>query len=329
MGPLLSILRGGGQADEPPLDIPVDFDGAKPTPEEAEIYNYITRLLQPASIYLEDLRNYKGCGDAIRKAISSPSRESEEAAWAAVCPAVLKLKEYYEFGLRLQEEAFPRLLSFICQGDVVRNLETRQATARRLADVLHFVSLFDELKMGNPNVQNDFSYYRRTLSRMRMSNPNQQNVVVHDELANRMSLFYAHSTPMTKSLIDSALMLVNSVSFRLFLCPANRSIPAENVTDVFAVFCGICYNAVTKGRAQGAMVDYCLRVMVVCIILYDHVDPAGAFAKGSKLNIRASVRVIQTNGGSGSNSLLNTLRYSTVHLNDDATPKVIKQMLAT
>ena len=65
--------------------------------------------------------------------------------------------------------------------------------------------------MGNPNIQNDFSYYRRTLSRMRMSNPGQQNVVVQDELANRMSLFYAHSTPMTKSLIDSSIMLVSSV----------------------------------------------------------------------------------------------------------------------
>ncbi|KAJ3043808.1 Protein fam49a [Rhizophlyctis rosea] len=152
-----------------------------------------------------------------------------------------------------------------------------------------------------------------------MNNPNQQSVVVHDELANRMSLFYAHSTPMTKALIDSALMLVSS----------NKGIPAENVTDVFAIFCGICYNAVTKGRAQGAMIDYCLRVMVVCIILYDHVDPVGAFAKTSKLNIRASVRVIQTNGGSGSNTLLNTLRYSNLHLNDESTPKAIKQMLAS
>ncbi|KAJ3279732.1 Protein fam49a [Borealophlyctis nickersoniae] len=317
MGALLSILRGGGQSDEPPIDIPVDLEGAQPTPEEMDMFNYISQLLGPAPTYLDALRNYTGCGDAIRRAISSPSRESEEAAWAAVCPAVLKLKEYYEFAQRL-EEAFPRLLAFLCTGDMLRNLEQRQATAKRLADILHFVSQFDELKMGNPNVQNDFSYYRRTLSRMRMSNPSQQNVVVHDELANRMSLFYAHSTPMTKSLIDSSIALVT----------ANKGISADSVTDIFAVLSGICYNAVTKNRAQGAMVDYCLRVLVVCIILYDHVDPNGAFAKTSKLNIRASVRVIQTSGGSGSNGLLNTLRYSTLHLNDESTPKTIKQMLA-
>jgi len=318
MGALLSILKGGGQSDEPPIDIVVDLEGAQPTPEEMDIYNYITRLLQPAPQYLDALRNYTGCGDAIRRAISSPSRETEEAAWAAVCPAVLKLKEYFEFAQAL-EEAFPRILGFLCTGDVLQNLERRHATAKRLADILHFVSQFDELKMGNPNIQNDFSYYRRTLSRMRMSNPNQQNVVVHDELANRMSLFYAHSTPMTKSLIDSSTALVNS----------NKGISTEAATDIFAVFAGICYNSVTKNRAQGAMVDYCLRVLVVCIILYDFVDPNGAFAKGSKLNMRASIRVIQMSGGSGTNSLLNTLRYSTLHLNDEASPKQIKQMLAS
>lgn len=34
------------------------------------------------------------------------------------------------------------------------------------------------------------------------------NLVVNDELANRMSLFYAQSTPLTKLLIDTAQGLV-------------------------------------------------------------------------------------------------------------------------
>lgn len=29
---------------------------------------------------------------------------------------------------------------------------------------------FDDLKMNNPAIQNDFSYYRRTLSKMKMNN---------------------------------------------------------------------------------------------------------------------------------------------------------------
>ncbi|KND02994.1 uncharacterized protein SPPG_02067 [Spizellomyces punctatus DAOM BR117] len=272
MGAFLSLLRGGGPTDEPPVDIPVNLEGAQPTADEVEIYQYIIQIMQPAPGYLDALKGYIGCQEEIRKAISSPSRETEEAAWAAVCPAVLKLREYYEFALKL-EEAFPRLMAFLCTGDVMRNLEVRQATAKQLADVLHFVSLFDELKMGNPNVQNDFSYYRRTLSRMRMANPSQQNVVVPDELANRMSLFYAHATPMTKSLVDATMKLVKE----------NNTVTPDAVTTILSIISGICYNAVIKERAQGAMVHYCLRVLTVSIILYDHVDPEGAFGKGSKL----------------------------------------------
>ncbi|KAI9106085.1 hypothetical protein DFS34DRAFT_45315 [Phlyctochytrium arcticum] len=316
MGALLSLIRGGVPSDEEPLDIPVDLEGAKPTADEAEIYRYITAIMQPSPGYLDALRAYVGCQEEIRKAISSPSRETEEAAWSAVCPAVLKLREYYEFALKL-EEAFPRLWLFLCNGDVLGQLEVRQASAKQFADVLHFVSLFDELKMGNPNIQNDFSYYRRTLSRMRMSN-SQQNVVVPDELANRMSLFYAHATPMTKSLVDATMKLVKE-----------ESVSPDSVTTILAIISGICYNAVSKERAQGAMIHYCLRVLTVSIILYDHVDPEGAFGKGSKVNIRASVRLIQTAGGSGSNNLLNALRYTTLHLNDESTPKAIKLMLAT
>jgi hypothetical protein len=57
--------------------------------------------------------------------------------------------------------------------------------------------------MANPNIQNDFSYYRRSLSRMRMSGGQGVDIPVLEDLANRMSLFYAGSTPMLNSFIDS------------------------------------------------------------------------------------------------------------------------------
>ncbi|KAJ1540199.1 hypothetical protein HK405_011719, partial [Cladochytrium tenue] len=96
-----------------------------------------------------------------------------------------------------------------------------------------------------------------------------------DELANRMSLFYAHSTPMTKSIIDVTHNTIRG----------HVGVSGDAVTDCLAILAAICYNAVAKGRAQGPhMVEYCLRVLVVCIILYDHVSPSGVFIKGSKLN---------------------------------------------
>jgi hypothetical protein len=41
---------------------------------------------------------------------------------------------------------------------------------KQLAEILQFVLRFDNLKMGNPAIQNDFSFYRRTLSRLKTAN---------------------------------------------------------------------------------------------------------------------------------------------------------------
>ncbi|KAI9207593.1 uncharacterized protein BJ171DRAFT_278041 [Polychytrium aggregatum] len=320
MGALISYLRGGeGAADHAAIsgsNILIDLDGAQPLQSEIDIYNYLSNILAPASYHLDVMSHYNGCGDYIRRAISTPNRETEEAAWKAVCPAVSNLKDCYEFSQRL-EDAFPRALHFFCQGDIGRNLESHQATAKRLADMLHFASKFDEIKMNNPNIQNDFSFYRRTLSRMRMSNT-QRAVIVNEDLANRMSLFYAHATPMTKSLIDSTQVALS-----------RRNFSEEALTDCLSILCAICYNIVSKNAgANQPLTDFCLRVIVVSVVLYDNVTQAGAFSKGSKLNIRSTVRLIQQFGGAHANSLMNALRYTTVHLNDEATPKGIKQLFA-
>jgi len=57
----------------------------------------------------------------------------------------------------------------LCYGDPIKNLEEKQAVTKQFADLLHFILVFDDLKMNNSNIQNDFSYYRRTLSRIKMS----------------------------------------------------------------------------------------------------------------------------------------------------------------
>jgi hypothetical protein len=40
---------------------------ARPTQEEGQIYHYVSDILSPSQYHLEILRNYNGCGDAIRK----------------------------------------------------------------------------------------------------------------------------------------------------------------------------------------------------------------------------------------------------------------------
>lgn len=58
--------------------------------------------------------------------------------------------------------------------------------------------------MMNPAIQNDFSYYRRVLGRMK---DKKQKMKVDEELANKMSFFFAYPTPMMKVMIDSTTSL--------------------------------------------------------------------------------------------------------------------------
>uniref|UniRef100_A0A8C5VYH6 CYFIP related Rac1 interactor B n=1 Tax=Microcebus murinus TaxID=30608 RepID=A0A8C5VYH6_MICMU len=151
-------------------------------------------------------------------AIQHPADEKlQEKAWGAVVPLVEILRIFSEVSVRKYLEYF---------------LFTReQALAKQFAEILHFTLRFDELKMTNPAIQNDFSYYRRTLSRMRINNvPAEGENEVNNELANRMSLFYAEATPMLKTLSDATTKFVSE----------NKNLPIENTTDCLSTMASVC-----------------------------------------------------------------------------------------
>ena len=105
-----------------------------------------------------------------------------------------------------------KILTFLCKGDMTDQIAKNQATCNKLGQMLAFAFRFDQIKMNNPNIQNDFSYYRRTVSKMKMGNA-ALAIPVSDELANRMSLFLAHSNPITKALIDGVKNQTQTVVF--------------------------------------------------------------------------------------------------------------------
>uniref|UniRef100_A0A7N9IFJ3 CYFIP related Rac1 interactor B n=1 Tax=Macaca fascicularis TaxID=9541 RepID=A0A7N9IFJ3_MACFA len=254
--------------------------------------------------------SWRTCNHTEELAIQHPADEKlQEKAWGAVVPLVGKLKKFYEFSQRL-EAALRGLLGALTSTPYspTQHLEREQALAKQFAEILHFTLRFDELKMTNPAIQNDFSYYRRTLSRMRINNvPAEGENEVNNELANRMSLFYAEATPMLKTLSDATTKFVSEVS-----------IP-KTLNTVLKEYRSRFTNEET--------VSFCLRVMVGVIILYDHVHPVGAFAKTSKIDMKGCIKVLKDQPPNSVEGLLNALRYTTKHLNDETTSKQIKSML--
>lgn len=315
MGSLISYIKEGGGASE---DIYLDFENAPPPESEAEkqVYETVAEVLNKGPEILDRLTSYQGCEEYIRKAITNPSPETEEEAWANVLPAVDQLKEFYDFSLEL-EDCFPKLLVALCKDDLKAKLTSLQALAKQLANVFDFVLRFDDLKMVNPAIQNDFSYYRRTLNRMKLSKKD-LNISIRDELANRMSLFFAYPTPM--------MNVVNETTVK-FLSQSD-GVPRENVTNALATMANVCQEMVEKKKFDNAATYmFCLRCMTGSIILYDHLHPQGAFHKRSGIHIKSCITVLKNYTEGPTDGLLNALRFTTIHLNDPETPANIKHLL--
>lgn len=324
MGNLLRLLS---RDDTPKYDVFLDFENAQPTQMEEETYTMVHQVLQHSKKILRELQLYQGAGNEIREAIAKPQSEDlQEKAWEAVIPLVVKLREFYEFSQRL-EEIVPRILWELCSGPLTptEHLKMQQALVKQFAEILDFVLTFDDLKMTNPAVQNDFSYYRRTVSRLRLANqdPSDDELEVPNELANRMSLFYAHATPMLKVLSDTTSGFVAE----------NKDLPVENTTETLGTMAKVCQRMIenpefyTRFKREDTIL-FVLRVMVGVIILYDHVHPIGAFSRNAHIDVKGCIKVLKDQSPDIVEGLLNALRYTTKHLNDETTPRHIKTLLA-
>ncbi|XP_043920780.1 CYFIP-related Rac1 interactor A isoform X2 [Protopterus annectens] len=211
----------------------LDFENAQPTDGEREVWNQVNAVLQESEDILADLQEYKGAGQEIRDGIQNPNdNQLQEKAWNAVCPLVIKLKRFYVFAVKLEKALQSLLESLTCPPYTpIQHLEREQALAKQFAEILHFTLRFDELKMRNPAIQNDFSYYRRTISRNRINNLNLDiENDVNNEMANRMSLFYAEATPVLKTLSNATSSFVSE----------NKTLPIENTTDCLSTMASVC-----------------------------------------------------------------------------------------
>ncbi|TRY61139.1 hypothetical protein TCAL_13862 [Tigriopus californicus] len=338
MGNLLRLLSRDVDpcCSLPKCDIFVDFENAQPRNElESSLYYEAESVLERSTLVLKELENYEGASQKIREAITKPTKLTEENAWKAVLPLVGKLQVFYEFSKDLTQ-IIPKILLMLCnpnkedgftsqpsKAKIPEQLDDHQAIVKQFAKILEFVLKFDECKMTTPAVQNDFSYYRRTIQRNRHSSEDPVNGnEIGVEMANAMSLFFAHSTPMLNALSETT-----SKFAQLTFAPV-----AKNAPDMLSVMAKVCQKMLDtpslKSRLQFESTElFILRVMVASIILYDHVHPSGAFAKGSCVDVKGCIKVLRDQPKARSESLLNALRYTTKHVNDENTPKGLKSVL--
>uniref|UniRef100_A0A183DZS7 CYRIA-B_Rac1-bd domain-containing protein n=1 Tax=Gongylonema pulchrum TaxID=637853 RepID=A0A183DZS7_9BILA len=276
--------------------------------------------LEQADVLLEDVKCYSaGASAEIRIAIQQPNNpDAQRAALDILDKLVTRIRTYYELSQRI-EQIVPLLLWELCSGPLppAEQLDTLQATCRQFARLIDFVLSFDTVKMCTPALQNDFSFYRRAMSR----ESDVGAFAVPLELANTISLFLASPTPMLSALTSATTNFVAT----------HIDLPVANTTDTLATVVQVCQSMVEKEenweRLSEPNRSFTMRIMVGAIILYDHVDSAGAFCKDSPIDIRSIVQLIKAQSRSEqAESLLSALHYTTKHLNDSNTPKSVRAL---
>jgi len=298
----------------------LDFEEKMPNEgKESEIFEKVKPLLDRTGEILEQLKTYSGCAEFIKLAVRNPSTENDIAAWNAVVPAVNMLKDFFDYYSAFKDGLVQLLEYATRENDPHEILQESLGVTRLIVSMLDFIIKFDELKMGKASIQNDFSFYRRSMNRMKRGavELNVSSPPVNDEVANRMSLFFAYPNPFTKALIDEL--------------SRNKSIPREQLTSVFANVANACKENANKNESNEAArkeKNFVLfRSMVAAIMFYDYTSVTGVFAKKSEVDVEGCIQALRKYQND-STDLLNTIRYGTKTFNNDTTPRKIINLMS-
>ncbi|KAJ2514245.1 hypothetical protein H4217_005864 [Coemansia sp. RSA 1939] len=242
------------------------------------------RLLKVGQILLQRISGYQESTKEIRAAITDPTPENEETAWRKVGPSVELLVECYQHAQTV-EQVIPDVLDELCNHvdhEDSAVTDRSRGLARLLADLMQNAFAFDALKASIPAIQNDFSYYRRTLSRISASqNDDIAKYAISQDISNKMSLFYAYHNPMVKVVVDSASQY------------ARESNNEQLVLDCLSALASGSYNTVKQSKADSAKSErLCVLVLVTCCVLYDWISASGVGSPQSTINAKAVLDLI-------------------------------------
>jgi len=308
MGALLDLFKSNETG------IVLDFENAKPNDEvEKAVHSKLEDILQQAEPTLEKVFNYgDGCKELIRVAIAQSNAENERLVWQKLVPNVELLKYFYEYSQQMTK-AVPELLETLCKNSE-QTLAQKQALAKQLGVLLDFALRFDDCKMKTIAIQNDFSHFRRTSNGAKMKGINVE-LELKDDLANRMSLFFASPTPIMTALVTS---------FAEFM-KQTKAIDPQSVTNIIATLANVCCEMVKGEKVKkSSTVLFCLRTMTGCILLFDYLDKNGAFGRKTPIQIKNCIQVLKESK-EDSEPLLNAIRFTSKTLKE--APEPIKELL--
>ncbi|CAM9711113.1 unnamed protein product [Pylaiella littoralis] len=321
MGNVMGLWRDGHAGYNYNLPPPFETEGTErgeppETPkdrQDRELYGELCSLVDGCLESIGTTREYVGCGPIFRQSMAAPEDgDLENAAAKALLPNVQQIRAFFELS-RDMEQLMPVLLRRLAE---LSSIVERPLLVCKLTELLQAVLEWDQLKMMQPQIQNDFATYRRYLSRLKKKAEAGllSELPVADTDANAISMFIAENVPMMVTLARVT---------------AKTAIDVPRVQSVIATVANMCCGMVHRRvYTDDATSRKLLMAMTGAAVLYDRITDSGVFVKRSHVGVSKCIKVLNKHGGATGEQLRATLRYSTMHYNSDTTPKNIRNALA-
>jgi len=267
MGLVLDVFQNDGKKKFKGF-VP-DFDNAKVDEKSEGIYTEINKKLAESDELISHLNSWTSSQDSIRKVMKNPTAANTHSLFEEILKNVDKIKLFYNYCNNDLVKLFQLLRKEIEEVeeqkmDESETLRRQEAWAKQLAHLIGFAVQWDQCKMQKPSLLNDFSYYKRNLTK----HANDFNLErdVEERLAGTISFWLAESMPMCKTLGES------------LRDPKSRKL-LKDISE-------LCCNLVRKKKFAGQTAAIrnemlCVRCAVGCIVLYDRAA-GGSGAFGSK-----------------------------------------------
>jgi len=194
---------------------------------------------------------------------------------------------------------------------------THQALAKQVVILLHHLLICDENKMLQSQIQNDFSYYKRMLTKAQ-SEAYLQNIEipVDSEQSSHISMFLAYAIPSLKEV-------------------ANNFKEQQQSLTILATITNAILDLLRANKFINHLDDakIAVRAMLASFIIYDHATVTGAYQRRSTTKAQKIVQMIvidyETTYGNKDDvaGLTNIIKFSSLHYADDTTPNSIKRLL--
>lgn len=301
----MSMPSFGGSSD-PSLKVQIDFN-QQPAESNAELDECLSQMASA----LNSLNSYEPKPAPIREAISKPNDYDVSVATVV---ALISNVDLVAGWMVLADRVAGQLQSLsehIAQntpratmgGTTIADFP---ADTANLAKMLHFCWKFDQGKMMQPGIQNDFAGYRRVVGKVQMDQV--PGMKVDEAATGTISMWIADMSPFTGKAVAS----VASAPKRAVLAAL-----ANCCCGMLGRIGGVAGGGGTGGAPpEVGSVQWLLEVMVACLVFYDRASVGSSVFTSKDIQIRKCIAVIKKQGGPGRDSLINSLKYSTLNYND-------------